>query len=96
MSERLIQCGNHSWAPWSAVCIHLMDGSANTAVGLHSNNEEVLYDWICSDCFEKFSVGDKTDEFLMDNLRAVCMHCTRKLIQPYQDREAVILPEGEE
>ncbi len=74
----LIQCGDHKWAPWSIVCTHLVDGTSKDAVALHSSNPEVDYDWLCRECYDVRSDFDKL--MAEDKLKAVCMHCTRIVI----------------
>lgn len=74
----LIQCGDHQWAPWSIVCKHLADGECQEWVPLESSNPEVDFDWTCPDCIP----SDENPPDL-DDLRAVCIHCVRKLRKAY-------------
>ena len=85
MSEKninLIQCGDHNWAPWSIVCIHLVNKESTEWIPIESNNPEVDYDWICPACdeFQQQYITEETstDEVIKD-LRPACIHCVRQL-----------------
>jgi hypothetical protein len=71
----LIQCGDDGWAPWSVVCIHLLNGSSREWVPLDSTNPEVDHDWLCPECVKKHDAGDHN----LNEMRAVCIHCVRKV-----------------
>lgn len=75
MSE-LIRCGDHSLAPWCVVCRHLLDGSADRwcAVPSAEPSSEVLYDWLCDECFRTGA-----DVVPVEDLRCVCIHCVRAM-----------------
>jgi len=69
----LIQCGDHSWAPWSVVCVHLCSGTSREWIGIPSNSPEVDFDWVCPECEPHIEKPD------LEKLKAVCIHCVRKL-----------------
>jgi len=72
--SKLIQCGDHSFAPWCCVCVHLLDGSAKQWCPVPIGDEgEVESDWVCPDCLTRCPDLEPND------LRAVCMHCLRRL-----------------
>lgn len=71
----LIQCGDHSYAPWHVICVHLMEGQSREWLTLNSNNPELDYDYLCPDCMELHEQG-KDD---LDKLRCACMHCVRDI-----------------
>ena len=73
--RQLIQCGDHKWAPWSIVCVHLLEGSSRTWRRLTNPDPEVDYDWFCPECLKR--VDEDPDD--ISNLHAVCMHCVRRL-----------------
>ncbi len=77
MKTQLIQCGDHKFAPWSVVCIHLIEGTSKewTPVQVEGGTE-VENDWMCPDCVSKMEAGD-TD--MVPLLRPICIHCVRKL-----------------
>lgn len=71
---QLIQCGDHSWAPWSIVCVHLMEGTSHEWIPIPSDFPEVDFDWACPAC----NPNDPETVFNLDNLRPVCIHCVRR------------------
>lgn len=73
----LIECGDHQFAPWSIVCKHLADGECPDWLAIDSTNPEVDYDWVCPTCIETFP------DPKVEDLRAVCIHCVRKLRKAY-------------
>ena len=75
--SQLIQCGDHSWAPWSVICVHLMEGDSKEWMAMPSVHPEVDHDFICPACHEQG--GEVGWEAMMDKLKAVCIHCVRKL-----------------
>jgi len=79
-NPNLIECGDHSFAPWSIVCTHLMYGQSRTWQSLDSDNPEVDHDWLCPECMEQFiAEADNDQEHDLTNLRPVCIHCVRYL-----------------
>lgn len=76
--QDLIKCGNHSYAPWHIVCIHLIEGTSDewTLIPLAEDDpREVEGDWLCAECAEEHDAGIRS----IDKIKAVCMHCVRKL-----------------
>jgi hypothetical protein len=76
---KLIQCGDHKWAPWAIICCHLMDNPEDHEWCPIEVNDgrEVDNDYVCPECFEAhFEQGEPHD---IDKLRAVCIHCLRHL-----------------
>ena len=71
----LIQCADHKWAPWSIVCKHLVEGTSDDWRPIPSSSLEVDFDWMCPAC-ESDHERDQDD---VENLRAICIHCVRKL-----------------
>ena len=81
-NHNLIRCGDHSWAPWSIVCVHLMNGTSRDWLPINSNHPEVDYDWVCPDC-EPMLEKEKLSEEDMVKLACVCIHCVRYLRDKY-------------
>lgn len=71
-NSNLIQCGDHSYAPYSIVCVHLIAGTTEWCP-IPSDHPEVDHDWLCPKCLEQFS------DIGIDDIRAVCIHCVRDL-----------------
>lgn len=83
--HRLIRCADHSYAPWGIVCRHIVEGTAKTAFAIpQTPPSEVEYDWICEECYKRHP-----DKHKIKDLRAVCCHCIKKVIEPYKERRAV-------
>ena len=81
-APNLIQCADHTWAPWAIICIHLMERPETTEWLPIENDDdrEVDFDYICRACAERrdrLGSYDKMIEFL----RPVCIHCLRDLRQ---------------
>jgi hypothetical protein len=78
-SPTLIQCADHSWAPYVMTCAHLMEGSPPEKyhrIDLAEDDlREIEADFICTDCFEKHGCD------YHDDLRVVCIHCFRHMQQ---------------
>ena len=70
---RLIQRGDHSYAPMVVICTHLYEGESRSWCPIESDDPEVDHDWLCPKCWEHFP------DVNVDDLVAVCMHCARKL-----------------
>jgi hypothetical protein len=85
-TPKLIQCGDHSFAPWAITCVHICDNTAADVVRVpQPEGSEVEADWLCTECFERhFGEGEKKGD--ITDLRAVCIHCLRKALKPYQDK----------
>ena len=82
---KLIQCGDHSFAQWAITCVHICEGTATDAVPIsQKRGGEVENDWLCPECIEK-RLGDGPDRTDITDLRAVCIHCLRKALRPYQE-----------
>jgi hypothetical protein len=85
MSIDLIKCGNHSFSPWSIVCIHLMNGESKEWIPVESTNLEVDFDWLCPKCIDNYFTPvqelDDSETPDLTDLRPVCMHCVRHLRQ---------------
>lgn len=76
----LIKCGDHKWAPWAIICIHLLERPEAT-VWLpleNKDNREVDFDYICPACADR---RDRLGGFdkMIDFLRPICIHCLRWL-----------------
>jgi len=83
---KLIQCGDHNFAPWAITCVHICEGTAADIVRLPNQiGGEAKYDWICAECFEKH-FGDGPDKGDLTDLRAVCIHCLRRVLKPYRSK----------
>jgi hypothetical protein len=95
---RLIQCGDHSFAPWSIMCVHVMEHTAEKAVAVDKDDplDENEYDWICPDCYKECFLRDEDDEVPLDNLRAVCMHCAKGVMAYYRPEDILMPEDGEE
>jgi hypothetical protein len=70
---KLIQCGDHKLAPWSVVCIHLLNGSSEDWQRLpgEDGNQD---DWLCPVCAAKGA-----EHVPVEELKAVCIHCVREM-----------------
>jgi hypothetical protein len=75
MNVNLIPCGDHQYAPWCAICVHLAEGTSNQWVAIpnEQGNPDVLHDWVCPACAERLPDLDAQD------FKAVCIHCVRAL-----------------
>jgi len=72
-TPKLILCGDHQYAPWSVVCIHLATGACHDwqrFPGEEGNQD----DWLCPACAAK-----GFDKLPLANLKAICVHCVREL-----------------
>jgi hypothetical protein len=79
----LIQCGDHAWAPWHIVCVHLIRNPKqdwNLIELSDDDGREVEGDYLCDKCCDYVrKKGQKAFEKLQDQMRPVCMHCCRNL-----------------
>lgn len=83
-NTNLIQCSDHTWAPWSIICIHLITGSSREWQPLDSTNPEIDHDWLCPQCM-KTHQHETENNLKVDitPLRAICIHCVRSLRTKY-------------
>ena len=87
-TSKLIECGDHSFAPWAATCVHICEGTATEVVPIpQPDGSEVENDWLCPQCVQRYFIGLDCD---VEDLRMVCIHCLRKLLKPYQKQGAKI------
>lgn len=82
---KLIECGDHSFAPWGLTCVHISEGTATDVVPIPRPpeiNSEVEFDWLCPECARKhFGFGADSGDDL--DLKVVCIHCLRRLLSTY-------------
>ena len=72
--NKLIQCADHSYAPWGIVCVHLVEHTALDWMPVPQEpGSECDNDWLCPTCLKKYP------DVLLDDMRAICMHCIRDL-----------------
>lgn len=75
MNPLVIECGDHSYAPYSFVCQHLID---TPVMDWHpvevDDGREVEYDWVCAECLQKHESGVQLEEVI-----PVCINCVRRL-----------------
>jgi hypothetical protein len=81
MNTQLIQCGDHKWAPWSLVCVHLVNRESHEWCPVPNPDPEVDHDWLCPQCFEKYPDVD------VEVVRCICIHCVRELRAGASDGE---------
>ena len=76
MIPLVIECADHSFAPFSFLCNHLIDNPDQTWVGMEvEDGREVENDWLCEECAERFKAGDELAEVLIP----ICIGCVRRL-----------------
>lgn len=76
MIPLVIECADHSFAPFSFLCHHLVDNPDQLWVGMDvQDGREVEHDWLCEDCAKRFEAGDELEEVLVP----ICINCVRKL-----------------
>lgn len=80
----LIQCHDHSWAPWHIMCRHLFDAPPKEKwikIELaEDDGREVDGDWLCEDCDNRIQEPGDFDKLMNEGLlAAVCMHCCNHL-----------------
>ncbi len=81
---KLIQCGDHQFAPYAATCVHVIHRTATDVVPIRcEEGSEVEYDWLCPQCYRKYCL-DNEDTWDVDDLVVVCIHCLRKIMRPYR------------
>jgi hypothetical protein len=69
---KLIRCGDHKLAPWSIVCVHLLDGSSMDWNAVPQEEEAEMDDYFCNACMEG-------DDIPLEEMRAICIHCVRNI-----------------
>jgi len=80
---RLIECGNHQFAPWALTCTHVMSGTAADVVPIRcEEGREAEFDWLCPECYRKYWLGN--NDWTTGDLALVCIHCLRKIMKPYR------------
>ncbi len=72
--NRLIQCGDGSWAPSCAVCVHIVEGAADSVVRI-VNEGPGQDDYIRAECAAAVGRID------VGSLCTVCIHCARRLVE---------------
>lgn len=76
MYPMTIECSNHTFAPYSFVCKHLVANPNQLWVGMEiEDGRETENDWLCETCAKIFTDG----EYLEETLVPICMHCVREL-----------------
>ena len=76
MFPLIIECSDHSYAPYSFLCRHLIDNPNQNWVPMDvDDGREVEHDWVCPECVERFDAGDD----LIEVLTPVCINCVRRL-----------------
>jgi hypothetical protein len=87
---KLIQCGDHGWAPWSLVCVHLVDGAKarkrlrfvlSDANPIHPEGNR---DALCLTCFEN-GVFNKPAEELFDLVLPICLECGSRVLSHHEE-----------
>lgn len=88
--SNLIQCGDHLWAPYAIVCVHLLTGESREWELIPLGDEdtrEIDGDFLCPSCAdihqEINEAGRDYTEDEIDKLRPVCIHCCRRLRKRY-------------
>ena len=75
----LIECGDHQWAPMVIVCIHLISGDSHEFCRIPSGDLQTEWDYLCPTCLE--GCGGDLEECDIDDLRPVCIHCSRYMLK---------------
>ncbi len=72
----LVECGDHSYSPYSFICQHLLDNPSLEWNPMEvGDGREVEYDWICPDCLDRHLQGENLGE----TLQTVCIGCVRRI-----------------
>lgn len=81
---RYLKCTRHGKqikAPWSIVCIHLIEGTANEWIPSPQSREQdpkgEIYDWLCAACDADFD--RMMDEHDLTTLRPICVYCVEDI-----------------
>ncbi len=79
ITPKLIECGDHGAAPLAMDAYNIYEGTATGVVPPpQEDGNNIANDWLCPDCYERIcTLG-------LDDIRAVCIHCLRELLKPYQ------------
>jgi hypothetical protein len=76
MIHYLVECADHSFAPFSFLCNHLLDNPNQNWVSMEvQDGREVENDFLCEECAERFEAGEQLEEVLAP----VCINCVRCL-----------------
>ena len=76
MIPLVIECADHSFAPFSFLCNHLLENSNQNWVAMKvEDGREVENDWLCEECAQRFETGDELAEVLVP----ICIGCVRKM-----------------
>lgn len=76
MIPLVIECADHTLAPYSFLCRHLIDTPKQQWVSMDvQDGREVENDYLCAECADLFEAGDELAEVLIP----ICIHCTRQL-----------------
>jgi len=73
--KNLIRCGDHKYAPWCVVCVHVLNGTTQECVRVPMGEGE-QDDWLCPECFKK-----GPDGLGLGDIRCVCIHCAQRLVK---------------
>lgn len=71
--NKLIECHDHNYAPWSIVCRHLLEGTRTDWQRIPMGPGE-QDDWLCTSCADKGPDGIR-----LEDICCVCIHCVREL-----------------
>ena len=83
-SINMIKCGGNRQARCATTCVHIVERTARKVLPIRNDDgSEVEYDWLCPQCFKKYYLENE-GTFDVDDLRAVCIRCMRKIMAPYQ------------
>jgi len=87
---QLIECGDHKMSPFCIICVHLIEGSPRKAFALPASeaSPEVDHDWVCEKCVA--TMGKRGAKAVLDDLRPVCIHCARKVIDRHEKDMSVM------
>lgn len=79
-APKLIRCGDHKYAPWSVVCVHLATGASDQwrRIPGEDGNQD---DWLCPGCEAR-----GLDNLKVESLKAICIHCVRQMQQVSEGR----------
>jgi hypothetical protein len=76
MIPLVIECGDHSFAPYAFICFHLIDNPNLKWCPMEvEDGREVEYDWLCEECLEEYNDGSD----LAENITPICINCVRRI-----------------
>ena len=83
-NQKLIKCGDHSYAPWCVVCNHIINGTTKECVRVPMSQagDGQQDDWLCPECFEKGPSGLRPND-----IHCVCIHCARNLVKDMKQHD---------